>query len=334
LKIRLLTLCSVALFWSSVPLFGFPPPGFGPPPSGPLPANQVQIVVKGGYRYIYSNGIPDHEAGQFSNQNNPNAIRPQRYQFRVPAHPKIARNTTPLSHSPFGVALNGVVFDPGTAEFWNRDRRSGWNYEALNGKINLGLDSSNAHVQPTGGYHYHGLPTGLISKLGKANEVTLIGVAADGFPIYSQYGYADANDAKSEIRKMKSSYQLKRGSRPNGPGGSYDGTFGADYEYVAEAGDLDECNGRFGVTPDYLEGTYHYYLTEDFPFVPRNYRGTPDNSFQRRGPGPGRQGPPGRGPGPPGFGPSGPPRDFGQQGQNQGRDGQRPGGGQTRDRNP
>tara|TARA_R110002095_G_scaffold194565_2_gene172890 strand:- start:3669 stop:4664 length:996 start_codon:yes stop_codon:yes gene_type:complete len=331
LKIRLLTLCSVALFWSSVPLFGFPPPGFGPPPAGPLPANQVQLVVKGGYRYIYSNGIPDHQPGQFPNRNNPNAIRPQRYQFRVPAQPKIARNITPLSHSPFGVALNGVVFDPGTAEFWNRDRRSGWNYEALNGKINLGLDGSNAHVQPTGSYHYHGLPVGLISKLGKANEVTLIGVAADGFPIYSQYGYADANDAKSEIRKMKSSYQIKRGSRPDGPGGSYDGTFGADYEYVAESGNLDECNGRFGVTPDYPEGTYHYYLTEDFPFIPRNYRGTPDNSFQRRGPGPGG---PGRGPGPPGFGPPGPPPDFGQQGQNQGRNGQKPGGGQSRDRNP
>jgi hypothetical protein len=26
----------------------------------------------------------------------------------------------------FGMALNGVPFDPGTAEFWNRDPSSGW----------------------------------------------------------------------------------------------------------------------------------------------------------------------------------------------------------------
>jgi hypothetical protein len=31
----------------------------------------------------------------------------------------------------FGVALNGVGFDPGTAEFWNNDRRGGWNHAAL-----------------------------------------------------------------------------------------------------------------------------------------------------------------------------------------------------------
>ncbi|HBL47568.1 MAG TPA: hypothetical protein DDZ90_29700, partial [Planctomycetaceae bacterium] len=125
----------------------------------------------------------------------------------------------PCQHSIFGIAVNGVVFDPGTAEFWNRDFRSGWNYEALSGKINLGLDQSNAHVQPTGAYHYHGLPHALISRQGKENEMTLIGVAADGFPIYSQYGYTDPDDATSKLLKMKSSYQIKKGSRPGGPGG-------------------------------------------------------------------------------------------------------------------
>lgn len=298
LFIRLLTLCSLVFCSSTAPLWAFPPPGFGPPSSGPLPKNQVQIVVKDGYRYITSNGIPDHQPGQFPNRNNPNVIRPQRNQFRVPAEPKEARNVTANSHSPFGIAINGVVFDAETAEFWNRDRRSGWNYEAKSGKINLGLDQSNAHVQPTGSYHYHGLPNGLISNLGKEKSVTLIGVAADGFPIYGQYGYADAKDATSEVRKMKSSYQIKTGTRPTGPGGKFDGTFVADYEYVAGLGDLDECNGRFGVTPEYPDGVYHYYIIEEFPYIPRYFRGTPDSSFQRRGPGPGG---PGRG----GFGPPG-----------------------------
>lgn len=306
---RLLMLCCFATFGSVTPLFGYPPPGFGPPGSGSANSsatNQVKVVIKGDYRYIYSNGIPDHRAGRFPNRNNPNSIRPQHYEFRVTMNPKISRNATPVGHNLFGVATNGVVFDPATAEFWNRNRSSGWNYEAKSGKINLGLDQSNAHVQPNGSYHYHGLPTGLIQKQGKAGEVTLIGVAADGFPIYGQYGFSDAEDAESKVRKIKSSYRLKKGSRPNGPGGRYDGTFVADFEYVAEAGDLDDCNGRFGVTPEYPEGIYHYYLTEDFPFIPRLWRGTPDPSFMKRGPGPGGR----RGFGPPPFG--GPPRGFGQ----------------------
>ena len=58
---------------------------------------------------------------------------------------------------PFGVAVNGVVFDPGAAEWFNRDPRSGWQYEPLAGKINLGVDESFAHVQPNGAYHYHGM---------------------------------------------------------------------------------------------------------------------------------------------------------------------------------
>jgi len=291
-----LTLCCVATFCSSITVFGFPPPGFPPGVNGPQPSNKVNIVTKGSYRYIYSNGIPDHETGRFPNRNNPNSIRPQRNELRIPANPKVARNITPVKHSAFGVATNGVLFDPGTAEFWNRNRRSGWNYEALSGKMNLGLDQSNAHVQPTGSYHYHGLPVALISQLKKPNQLTAIGYAADGFPIYSQYGYADANDPNSKIQKMKSSYQIKQGKRPNGPGGNYDGTFVEDYEFVVDSGDLDECNGRMGVTTEFPDGSYHYYLTEDFPFIPRNYRGTPDSSFQKRGPGPGQR-PPGPPPG-------------------------------------
>ncbi|QDT77257.1 YHYH protein [Gimesia maris] len=313
---RRLTFCIIGVICSTAPVLGYPPPGFGP--TGTAATNQVKLIVKGNYRYIYSNGIPDHQAGQFPNRNNPNSIRPQHYEYRVPVEPKVSRNSTPCQHSIFGIAVNGVVFDPGTAEYWNRDFRSGWNYEALSGKINLGLDQSNAHVQPTGAYHYHGLPHGLISKQGKTNEMTLIGVAADGFPIYSQYGYTDADDATSKLRKMKSSFQIKKGSRPGGPGGRYDGTFVADYEYVKDSGDLDECNGRFGVTPEYPEGIYHYYLTEVFPFIPRNFRGTPDPSFQKRGPGPGQHGGPGRGGfGPPPFG--GPPAFGRSQNTNRGR---------------
>jgi hypothetical protein len=264
--------------------------------------NQVTITVEGESRVVHANGWPDHTPGQFPNRNNPNRIAAQNYTFRMPLHPQTNATARSGNHALFGVALNGVPFDPGTAEFWSRE----WNYEAIGSPLNLGLDVNRAHVQPNGAYHYHGLPTGLISKLSSnAKQMLLVGWAADGFPIYSTFGHGIPLDAKSPLKKLRSSYRLKTGERPsgqNGPGGKYDGSFTADFQYVAGSGDLDECNGRFGVTPQFPAGSYHYYLTEEFPFIPRLWRGTPDQSFLTKG-GPGG----GRGqPGGPGMRPPGP----------------------------
>lgn len=266
-------------------------------PAGPrgLPPNRVSITDRGDVREIKSNGIPDHEPGRFPNRNNPNTIREQDYDFQLALRPEKSNMPNPLGMNPFGIAVNGVPFDPGAAEFWNGDRN--WQYEALSGQINLGLDASHAHVQPNGAYHYHGVPAGLVERLGRGErKMTLVGYAADGFPIYSVYGFADPKSADSDVRKLESSYRLKKGARPGGPRGRYDGSFVQDYEYVAGAGDLDECNGREGVTPEYPAGTYYYVITEEFPFIPRLLRGTPDASFRRGPPGggpPGRRGPPG-----------------------------------------
>lgn len=248
--------------------------------TGPLPAPQVSISIEGGYRVIRGNGVPNHEIGQFPGPGCPNAPSAQNYSFRVPLHPKTNATFTQLKQQAIGVAINGVPFDPGTAEYWKNDRNSGWHMEALGGKKSLGLDQNHAHVQPNGAYHYHGIPTGLMANLGQGSSPKLIGYAADGFPIYAQ------------TPENRSSYQLKKGSRPSGsagPGGVYDGTYEADYEFVAGSGDLDEANGRNGKTAEYPEGTYYYVATQEFPFYPRKLKGTPDPSFQR--------GPPGGGPG-------------------------------------
>ncbi len=272
--------------------------------------SKVTITVRGEKRSIEANGIPDHTPGQFPRRGNPNSISEQRHNFTVPTNPKVADRPTNADRGWFGVALNGVPFEAGTAEFWSRD----WKYEALGGSMNLGLDEHLAHVQPTGAYHYHGLPTGLIANLGgDGKKMLLVGWAADGFPIYTSYAYAEAKDAKSTLKKMRSSYQLKKGTRPgspDGPGGAYNGEFTADYEFVKGSGDLDDCNGRVGVTPEFPQGTYYYCITAEFPFAPRCWRGTPDASFRKGGPGPGGPGGPGgRGPGfgPPGGKKKGPP---------------------------
>lgn len=284
-----------------------------------LEAPRVTITEKNGKRFIESNGLPDHETGQFPNQGNPHEIAAQKYEFQMTLNPKPEKQAIPSLHALFGVAVNGVPFEAGTAEFWNGDRA--WNYEAKSGKIDLGLDQNDAHVQPGGVYHYHGLPTGLVRKLGDdGSKMIHLGWAADGFPIYANKGHSDPKDLTSALIPMRSSYQLKKGERPGGnrgPGGEYDGTFTADYEYIAGSGDLDECNGRFGVTPEYPQGIYHYYITDSFPYLSRQWRGKPDDSFQKKGgrggpggpPRRGRRGGPGFGPPPPGFGP--PPPGFG-----------------------
>lgn len=241
--------------------------------AGGLPDSRVSITEEGSFRIIRANGIPNHETGPFPGPGCPNAISAQNYQFRVPLHPQTNATFTTLKQQAIGVALNGVPFDPGTAEYWKNDRSSGWHIEAIGGGKNLGLDQNQAHVQPSGAYHYHGIPRGLLANLGKKRP-TLIGYAADGFPIYAQ------------TPENRSSYRLKSGTRPTGaagPGGSYDGTYTADYDYVKGLGDLDEANGRTGATPEYPQGTYYYVATAEFPFYPRMLKGTPDESF-RRGP--------------------------------------------------
>lgn len=281
----------------------------------------MRIEEREGYRVFEADGMPDHATGSFPNSGNPNRMSPQRYRMRVPLRPEVAPQPTPLPRGLFGIALNGVMFDPSTAEFWNNDPRSGWNYDALSGRINLGLDRNNAHVQPTGAYHYHGVPTGLIARLAQPGRPVMIGYSADGFPMYGPQGYRVAGDSTSPLVDLRSSWRLREGSRQGGPGGRFDGTYNEDYEYVAGHGDLDRCNGRSGVTPEYPNGTYYYVVTAAFPFVPRCFTGTPDASFrqgpvhERGGPGGGPPGGPGGGPPPrpggPGGGPYGPGGPFG-----------------------
>ena len=252
----------------------------------PPTRNQVDVDKNRDEIEIESNGIPRHMVGKFPNKNNPNKIAAQDYDFELPTNPVELDRPIP-QQSPegpllFGMALNGVVFDPGTAEFWDGDPRAGYNYEALGAAVPLGLDENHAHVQPTGAYHYHGLPMGFLKSIGlkSAAHSPLVGYAADGFPIYALFGYSDPKNSRSEVISMESSYRLKTGDRetqPRGPGGSYDGTFTSDYEYKEGLGDLDECNGRFTITPEFPEGSYAYFLTRDFPVIPRLFRGEPVN---------------------------------------------------------
>ncbi len=259
--------------------------------------NSISTRIGTYYRSFTVNGIPKHQVGRFPNRGNPHYIRTVKATYQVTLSPKRNKKPTPVGMAAFGISVNGILFDPGAAEFYLGQPSTRWQYEALGGAVPLGLDQNYAHVQPNGQYHYHGLPTGLLQSLNvkKDKHSPLVGWAADGHPIYALYGYSNYKDSKSKINQLKSSYRLRRGNRPKSnrnPGGKYDGTFVNDYEYVEGYGDLDECNGRFTVTPEFPNGTYAYFLTANWPVIPRYFRGSPDSSFQKRRSeqGPGGQG--------------------------------------------
>lgn len=212
-----------------------------------------EVVVQGDDICIVSDGLPDHETGQFPNRGNPNAIRARDYTFCVDATP--VKNDQPSTRGTIGISLNGVAIRPGTADWYDassprgfsRDSSSGWNLEGIGAAQTLGMDEANAHVGPDGLYHYHAVSNLLMAGM----DGTQLGYAADGFEIHYVGG------------AMTSSWQLKSGTRPTAPGGTYDGTYVQDYQYVEGSGLLDECNGG------YLNGDYVYFATDTYPFYPR-----------------------------------------------------------------
>ncbi len=259
--------------------------------------------VQSGIRTIQSTNIPNHKVGLFGQVDgaiNPNAISAQDETYEITSEPVVANTMTALlsttgsgpSAGPqysFGLLFNGVELDPVAAEpfphegFMSPNVNWEWNLEALN--VQIGLDCNNAHVQPNGKYHYHGTPTLFLEDLVvNPNNMTLIGYAADGFPIYYKYAYSNPEDINSAIVAMNSSYLLKEGDRPGdgdtAPCGEYNGVYSNDYEYLEGQGDLDEANGRTGLTPEFPEGTYYYVITDEFPSIPRYFRGTPSLDFK------------------------------------------------------
>jgi hypothetical protein len=238
-------------------------------------------------RELAANGVPDHAVGTFPNNNNPNTITEQDVADSFTLEPLETQTATTLGGpaGTTGYVLNGVKIDANTAGSCDDTgdncsligNTGNWHIEALgHNSFDFGTDDNNAHVQPGGVYHYHGMPEGFVTKQGGSEtKMTIIGWAADGFPIYARYGYTIASDASSELKAMTGSYQLKTDvptSRPSTDTYSL-GTFGEDWEYVADSGDLDECNGRYGVTPEFPQGIYHYFATDTYPYFQRCVKG-------------------------------------------------------------
>jgi YHYH protein len=241
---------------------------------------RMTITVANGQRSIATTSMPDHAVDPSYRYAAPAVA--QDFDFQVTTTPALAARPTALTTGfLLGVHESSVIFDPDTAEWYQNSFSSGWNENARE------LDIYGAHTHPEsmtqagidkGVYHYHRITEQWAST--PSAHSGIVGWASDGFPIYLRYGWAKPTNTEHGVKNLASSYRLKKGSRPSSsPGGTYDGTYVADYEYVAGHGDLDQCNGRLCVTPEFPDGIYAYFLTDQWPYVPHWIRGTPDRSF-------------------------------------------------------
>lgn len=230
--------------------------------------NVSNVTRQGEMTCITSNGAPNHDMGQFPNRANPNAFREQTIRFCFPTEPKRSSKLTEGLMT-VGVSLTGVPIRPYIAGYYDpngrrgisQDSSSGWRQQAMHKPRSLGMDDQNAHVDRSGLYHYHGVSPDYLSSL----DGSPIGYAPDGYEIH--YSPSTAT----------SSWQSKSGTRPTAPFGVYDGTFEEDFEYRAQSGTLDECNGGL------VNGTYTYFATDAYPYFPRCFKGVVNPQFMTRG---------------------------------------------------
>jgi hypothetical protein len=256
--------------------------------------NAVCIETVDNVINVYTNNYPDHDWGNWPS-NSPVIANGESY--HVCQNPIKSDTSTSMYDSgadcsryvQFGIGLNGIFYAGWGAKWFvnpetNEENRD-WNVDPI---AFFNVDYNGAHSNGQGEFHYHGTPKVYFQetlKIDGNKHSPHIGYAADGFPIYYKYAYTDPMDPNSGITSFSSGYSLKSGTRPGDgitePNGEYDGLYVEDFEYITDASELDDCNGRFGKTPEYPNGTYYYVLTDSWPYFPRCFYGTViDNSFR------------------------------------------------------
>jgi len=173
-------------------------------------------------------------------------LKDQNYDYTLPLTPKYTTSTTTTNQGPIGVMLDGAaVYNPYEAN--HETVATSDNFDTTeNGVTASFLDSCDGHPGPGGQYHYHGLPTCLVSY------------ATGGSPTVSSVTDLTPTTTPSVAETNAASKE------PVILGFAFDG-FGI-YDNVAMNGStvpvsaLDKCNGIFSPVPGYPHGVYHYVL--------------------------------------------------------------------------
>jgi hypothetical protein len=297
----------------------------------PAYAGVQEVYSSADWVYVRTTGLGSHTMGPWS-AGFPNLPANQKVLYRIPRTPSVPATKTLTGLGAVGYFVDGVaMFDSRDAFFWNgttetQQGSGNWNREAY---VNEGatFDPAYAHQENSGTYHYHANPIALRHLLGdhvdyvaatqryteSSAPVTqhspILGWVRDGHPVYGPYGYANATNASSGVRRMLSGFQLRNGQRgtdnlttagratlpawatrlygttgtQTGPAVSTSyplGRYMEDNAYLGDLGyrqgtdfDLDEYNGRFCVTPEFPNGTYAYFVSiaaDGTPVFPYN----------------------------------------------------------------
>tara|TARA_B110000444_G_scaffold60463_1_gene56430 strand:+ start:77031 stop:79952 length:2922 start_codon:yes stop_codon:yes gene_type:complete len=246
--------------------------------SGPWFQCQVSVTVQNDEMIVVSNGIPNHDF-----LSTMGCCAPEMdYTTTFPLNPV---NDTSGGHDtsncPASAGRWECVPDRGTvamsvngAPIFGPEEGPGGDAVALHfdyfneDRQPIVLGWCTGHSAGPNGYHYHYDANCVYwepesgetmedydpSKIKSDEHSPIIGWAFDGYPIYGMYGY---NEDQSTLKAITSSYGIERTQEGGDQG--YNGI--DDWNYIDGSGDLDECNGRFGPTPEYPDGIYHYVST-------------------------------------------------------------------------
>jgi len=200
-----------------------------------------EIYSSSNWIYIRSTGLGSFVMGPWylnaqHTQPFPNWPVNQKTLYRIPRVPTVPTTKTANGGGPIGYFVDGAaMFNSWDAYTWstvsNVDAQNITGYWNRDAYVNEGVsfDPNNAH-QAGGQYHYHANPPALRYQLGdhvdfnpvtkiyteSTNTTTLkhspiLAWTADGCPLYGPYGYANATNASSGIRRMISGYVLRNG---------------------------------------------------------------------------------------------------------------------------
>ncbi len=208
----------------------------------PAYAGVQGIAYSGSWVYIETTGLGSHIMGPWYLDTAhttifPNLPENKKVLYRFPRTSTLGTAPTTKTENgggTIGLFVDGVaMFNSWDAYTWNgttdaQNTTGYWNRDAY---VNEGpsFDPAYAHQPGDGTYHYHADPIALRYLMGDHvtfnattktySEATttptqhspLLGWVSDGYPVYGPYGYSNALDATSGVRRMVSGYQLRNG---------------------------------------------------------------------------------------------------------------------------
>ncbi len=222
----------------------------------------VKVSLGNGSWTFTSSGLPASEflATNYAVPSNPLAVsaaganvvssasilKIQGFDYTLPLTPRFSTSVTTTNQGPIGFLLDGAaLYNPYEAN--HSTVATSDNFVATaHGVTASFLDNCDGHPGPGGQYHYHGLPTCLVTY------------ATGGHP---KVGSVTSTSGTSTAPVVEDNHAARE---PVILGYAFDG-FGI-YDNVAINGAtvrvslLDACNGIFSPVPGYPHGVYHYVL--------------------------------------------------------------------------